>query len=81
MLRLFPNAKISKNHIQDLLSANLASDSTQAAKAYAQSFSCQRQVHVSVLMILTQGLEALLQVSPMAGLSQTWGSDQRICTP
>lgn len=33
VLCLFPNAKISKNHIQDLFSVDLASDSTQAAEA------------------------------------------------
>lgn len=81
LILLFPNAEVFEDDIQDLLCPDPSSDPAKAGESQPHPLGCQGQVHVAVLLVLSQGPAALLQVGPVAGLGQGGGARQRVATP
>lgn len=77
---LFSNAEVFEYDVQDLLRSDPSSDPTKAGKSQPDALSCQSQVNVTVLLVLSQGRKTLLQMCPVAGLGQGGGTGQRVAT-
>lgn len=81
LIRLFANAEVFKDDIQDLLCSNSSGDPAQAGKGQPDTLSGQCQVDVTVPLVLSQGCKTQLQMGPVAGLGQGGGTRQRVATP
>lgn len=81
LIRLFANAEVFKDDIQDLLCSNPSGDPAQAGKGQPDTLSGQCQVDVTVPLVLSQGCKTQLQMGPVAGLGQGGGTRQRVATP
>lgn len=77
---LFSNAEVFEYDVEDLLCSDPSSDPTEAGKSQPDALSCQSQVNVTVLLVLSQGRKTLLQMCPVAGLGQGGGTGQRVAT-
>lgn len=81
LLRLFSNAEVFEDNIQDLLYPDPSSDPAQAGESQPDTLGCQSEVGVTVPLILSQSHKTLLQVGPVACLGQGGGTTQRVATP
>lgn len=77
---LFANTEVFEDDVQDLLGSDSSRDASQAGEGAADPLSGQSQVSVLVAVELSEGGDALLQVSSVPGLCQRGASGERVTT-
>lgn len=77
---LFADTEVFEDNVQDLLWPDSSRDAPQVGEGAADPLSGQSQVSVLVAVELSEGGDALLQVSSVPGLCQRRASGQGVTT-